>query len=158
MGGKRKASAFTDEERADAVALYHLRGGPDRKGALTETAKHLNIWPNTLRRWETGESNPPPTNIVIKKKEDIRQALFELLGLAVFYAKREVSEATFRELSTTIGIVTDKILLLSGEPTQRIVSESTHRITENIDRSEYDDVIREAEDIISQAQSGLSDS
>lgn len=154
MGAKRKASTFTDDERADAVALLHLRGWPEQKGALTAVAKHLNIWANTLRRWANGESNPPPTKIVIKKKGDIRQALLELLGLAVFYAKGEVSDASFRELSTSIGILTDKILLLSGEPTQRTVAEHTHHLTENLDRSEYDDVIREAEDIINQAASG----
>ena len=147
---KRKASTFTDDGRADAVALLHLRGWPDNIGALTAVAKHLNIWPNTLRRWATGESNPPPNKIVIKKKSDIKQALLELLGLAVFYAKSEVSEATFRELSTSIGILTDKILLLSGEPTQRTELEHTHHVTENVDRSEYDDIIREAESIINQ--------
>ena len=151
---KRKASTFTDEERADAVALLHLRGWPNEKGALTKVAKHLNIHHTTLSRWANGTSNPPPSKIVLRKKGDIKQALLELLGLAVFYAKSEVSEANFRELATSIGIITDKILLLSGEPTQRTAAEHTHHITENLDRSEYDSVIREAEDIIHEAASG----
>ena len=154
MAGKRKASTFTDDERADAVALLHLRGWPDNKGALTAVSKHFNIWANTLRRWANGDSNPPPNKFVIRKKEDLKKAILELLGLTINQARREVTDASFRETSTAIGIFTDKLLLLSGEPTQRIASENIHHITENLDRSEYDDVIREAEDIIHEAASG----
>jgi len=152
---KRKASAFTDDERADAVALLRLRGWPDSKGALAAVANHYNIYATTLSRWATGASNPPPHKIVIKKTEDIKQELLELLGLTVLQAKSEVSEANFRELATAIGIITDKVLLLSGQPTQRTELEHRHHITENIDRSEYDDVIREAESIINRTTGGV---
>ena len=155
MVGKRKASTFTDDERADAVALLHLRGWPDNKGALTAVSKHLNIWANTLRRWANGESNPPPNKFVIRKKADLKEAILELLGLTINQARREVGDASFRETSTAIGIFTDKLLLLSGEPTQRTAAEHTHHVTENVDRSEYDDLIREAESIINQTTSSI---
>lgn len=120
MAGKRRASTFTDEERADAVALYYLRGGPEQKGALTATANHLNIWPNTLRRWETGESNPPPNKLVTKKKGDISDTIESMLWDILAEMGLSVSEATFQQLATAFGILFDKLQLLRGGPTENI--------------------------------------
>ena len=117
---KRRASAFTDVERADAIALYYLRGGPNRKGALTETANHLNIWPNTLRRWETGESNPPPNNIVTEKKGELSSAIKDMLWTILAEMGLTVSDATFQQLATAFGILFDKVQLLEGGPTENI--------------------------------------
>ncbi len=79
----------------------------------------MNIWPITLRRWATGQSNPPPNKIVVEKKIDlinaIRSEIADILGVMP-----EVRDsATYRELGTTLGILIDKVLLLQGEPTQR---------------------------------------
>ena len=117
---KRKASTFTDEERADAVALYLMRGGPKQKGALTKTANYLNIWPNTLRRWENGESNPPPNKIVNRKKGDISETIESMLWDILAEMGLSVSEATFQQLATAFGILFDKLQLLRGGPTENI--------------------------------------
>ena len=120
MGGKRKASTFTDEERADAVALLIMQGWPEKKGALTSVANHLNIWPRTLSRWAKGESNPPPDKIVTNKKSSIvdlieheMRAIFGAMG-----ASRD--DATYQQLGTVFGILTDKRQLLTGGPTENI--------------------------------------
>jgi hypothetical protein len=117
---KRKASAFTDEERADAVALLLMQGWPKKKGALTSTAKHLNIWPRTLSRWAKGESNPPPDNIVTKKTEGLAEAMEAMLWSILGHMGLTVEDATFREQAIAYGIIFDKLQLSTGGPTENI--------------------------------------
>jgi transcriptional regulator with XRE-family HTH domain len=135
----RKASGFSDAERAEAVALLKMRGWPEQKGALTAVANHLNIWPTTLLRWATGKSNPPPDNIVIEKSDQLLEALYRLLGPIVANALETVGDAQFRELMTGLGIVTDKIQNLEGKPTERIEyttpEQRRDRVAELFDRA-----------------------
>lgn len=119
-GKKRKASTFTDEERADAVALLIMQGWPDKEGALTHVARHLNIWPNTLRRWATGESNPPPTKIVNEKKRDMGEAVRDMMWIILKQMGLTIEDASFQQLATAYGIMFDKYQLLTGGPTENI--------------------------------------
>ena len=97
-----------------------MQGWPDKKGALTSTANHLNIWPMTLLRWLTGESNPPSNNLVTKKTqslvESIEDEMWAIIGQMAFTREG----ATYQQLGTVFGIMFDKMQLLTGGPTENI--------------------------------------
>lgn len=114
-----KRRRYDDDFRAAAVLMLEAAGYPDREGALSQVAGRLNLSRSTLRSWFTGEHNPPPVNIHHEKRFDLIQAIRDELA-SIFPAlggKRD--EATYRELVTAVGILTDKLQLLTGQPTWR---------------------------------------
>lgn len=132
---RRKASGMTDEERADAVALLHMQGWPNEKGALTSVANHLNIWPNTLRRWANGDSNPPPNNIVIKKKGEIVDKFNDAIHMILDSIDIEtIEKASLKDRATAAAIMVDKGQLLGGKPTE---------ITQDVTNDNADDIDHE---------------
>ncbi len=118
---------WTDDERASAILMLEAAGYPQRKGALTQVANNLGIPQTTLRRWHLGLSNPPPAETVKRKKIDLRQALKDEIQAALGEMGNARMDASYRDLGTVLGILFDKLQLLSGEPTantnQRIVIE-----------------------------------
>lgn len=110
---------WTDEFRATAILLLEYEGYPERKGALTRISKSLKVPMGTLSRWVNRKSNPPPSEIVSIKKEEI----LRMLKGEVYAALKEMTtvrqDADYKELATTIGIFVDKMQLLDGEPTER---------------------------------------
>lgn len=117
MGSSRQ---YSDEDRATACALLEANGYPQKKGAMNKTSKATGIPPSTLRGWFTEQNNPPPTKLRDEKKIDIAEALKNELA-EIFQAMHTTRpEASYRELSTALGIVIEKIALVSGDPTQRL--------------------------------------
>lgn len=111
---------YSDEARAEAVALLQAEGYPDRKGALSTISSQLGIPHTTLRRWFNETSNPPPNKIVQEKRRDLadlfRDEIYAILG--VIPGKRD--EAGYRELITAMGIMFDKLRLIQGESTENV--------------------------------------
>lgn len=110
--------SYSDEFRADAVVALKAAGYPEIEGALTRTAEQFNISLTTLRRWFKKESNPPPDEIVNKKTRDLadmfRQEVYGIMDLLP--DKR--AEASYKDLTTSAAIFTDKIQLLTDQPTE----------------------------------------
>ena len=125
--------AYTDEEKARALAM--LKG---EKGNISRVSKTVGVSPKTLRAWrdEVGTSqvgNELPTHSPPKKEPEppalpelVEQASADLATrfedeisaiLSTLPSKRD--GATYKDLATSIGILTDKIQLLRGQPTQR---------------------------------------
>lgn len=115
----KQGTRYTDEFRANAVLMLEAAGYPDREGALSRVARHIGVPHPTLSRWYRAVQNPPPDELVHKKKVSLIDDLTDLLGLSISAARGTVNEAAFRELATGIGIFIDKIQLLTGQPTER---------------------------------------
>jgi len=83
-------------------------------------SKKLGVPRTTLRRWFTGSNNPPPPELVQEKKRDLLRDLTELLFLHIDEATKTIKDAEHNHIMTGIGILFDKLQLLSGKPTWRV--------------------------------------
>lgn len=114
---------YSDDTRAMAVLALEAAGYPQTKGALTRVSKELKIPAMNLHRWFHAKQNPPPTEIVTVKKEQI----IEMLKKEIYSALGEMNlargDADYKELATAAAILTDKWQLLEGEPTERVAHE-----------------------------------
>ena len=154
MAGRNRR--YTEKFVAGAILMYEATPN------YTRVAKELKIPESTLRSWvnrhkkngKQPQGASTPAEVYDDKKTDFVARLGNLLNLHIDEAGKTVTNADHYHVIGGIKIVVESMQLLKGEPTQRIASDSTHHITENLDRSEYDSVIREAEDIIHEAASG----
>ena len=110
---------YTDEERATAVALLNSEGYPDTRGALVSVADKMGIPFQTLSRWAREQNNPPPPDLVNKKEIDLLAVIHAELGEIVANWGDKRGDAEYRALMTAFGILTDKMLLLTGKATAR---------------------------------------
>lgn len=120
---------YTDEFRANSIIMLEMSGYPDKPGALMETAKYLKIPHATLSRWYNGKRNPPPSEMVQIKKEEIVALLKGEIGAALKEMGQARRDADYKELATSIGIMVDKMQLLDGEPTAR--TEVIHELSDD---------------------------
>ena len=154
MGGRNRQ--YTEKFVAGAILMW--QANPN----FTLVADVLKMPESTLRSWvnrhlandKQPQGADTPAEVYDDKKTDFVARLGNLLNLHIDEAGKTVTNADHYHVIGGIKIVTEAMQLLKGEPTQRIAADNTHHITQDVDRSEYDTVIREAEDIISQAQSG----
>lgn len=120
---------YTDEFRANSIIMLEMSGYPDKPGALMETAKYLKVPHATLSRWYNGKRNPPPSEMVQIKKEEIVALLKGEIGAALKEMGQARKDADYKELATSIGIMVDKMQLLDGEPTAR--TEVIHELSDD---------------------------
>lgn len=113
-----KKPRYDDKYRASAVVMLEAAGWPETKGALTRTAEHLGIQPRTLQRWALQENNPPPAELVSEKKAELSGLLRKEIAAALGAMDGVRPDASYRDLGTVVGILTDKLQLLTGEPTE----------------------------------------
>lgn len=114
----RRKRRYDDKFRASAVVMLQAAGYPGTKGALRRVATHLKMPESTLHSWANG-SNPAPSDIRCEKKEDLTGYILAELGAILGEMPNARSEASFRDLAVAFGIMTDKLQLLTGEPTDR---------------------------------------
>jgi hypothetical protein len=115
--GKRKR--YTDEFRADGVLTLEAAGYPGKKGALTKVANRLGMPYQTLSRWFWEQRNPPPPEMVQEKRGDLVTAMIGEIWGIIDEMPAARKDADLRALGTVLGILTDKVQLLTGEPTER---------------------------------------
>lgn len=100
--------------------MLEAAGYPQREGALSYAASKVGIPPTTLRRWFTGSRNPPPAEMVNKKRLDLREAIQNEL-IEIFDAMGHVRpDASYRDLAWAAGVLIDKNQLIDGQPTWRV--------------------------------------
>ena len=114
--GKNKR--YTDADRAAYVLMVLAAGYPQTKGALTRVSKRTGIPWQTLGRWARSESNPPPNDIVHRKKIDFREAIEEEMSAILGDMKQARPDAHYASLATAFGIMFDKRQLLTGGATE----------------------------------------
>lgn len=116
--GKSKRQRFTDEFRANAVAAAIAAGYPQSKGALSRTARQLEISHQVLRGWITHQNNPPPQKLLQEKKADLKtlfmNEIYEILN--IMPDKRD--RAAYSQLGIVLGTLYDKTRLMDGLPTE----------------------------------------
>lgn len=112
-----KRPKYDDKFRANAVVLLEAAGYPNKIGALGTTAKRLGVHERTLSRWARQENNPPPSELVTEKRGQLVDLLRDEIGHALHAMNDARPDASYRDLATAIGIMTDKLQLLTGEPT-----------------------------------------
>lgn len=109
---------YTDKFRATAVVMLDAQGYPEKEGALSKVAKHLDVPLSTLRGWWTAEHNPPPADIRNEKRGDLAALIKnEVEGVLSAMPDKRI-EADYRALATALGIMVDKLQLLTGQPTE----------------------------------------
>lgn len=122
---------YSDEFRASAVLMLAAAGYPEKKGALVKVAGELGISHQLLGRWFRREQNPAPQKLVQIKNSEIVALLKNEIRQAVVELALARPDADYREIGTVLGIMIDKLQLLEGEATERIV----HELSDS-DRSE----------------------
>lgn len=122
---ERHQQQWTDKDRVAALALYEANG---RK--LRRTARDFGCAFSTLRLWVTGA--PASVRDDARENAEDLAAIFEriarqalgLQGVGMdFIARDETGERAADQLSDLnriAGTATEKVLLLRGEPTERI--------------------------------------
>lgn len=148
----KKRTSYSDEFRANAVLMLEAAGYPNTKGALSRVARHLKVPARTISRWFNKESNPPPDKIVSEKKPSMVEALTELLDLHIEASKQAVQGYDdLRAIDTGIGILLDKIQLLTGQPTERTehsIHDDRERIMARIAEESGGYVTRSAAEVV----------
>lgn len=104
---------WTDEERGAALAVLAANGG----NAL-RTAQQTGVPRQTLQRWASGEAVTPETEAACERaKCDLAEGVEEVLWGALDALAGKVTEMNGRDLSIAVGILSEKLLLLRGQPT-----------------------------------------
>lgn len=125
---KRPKRTYDDKFRASAVIMLQAQGYPDNKGALKAVAEHLKVSHSTLHGWFNGKSNPPPSDIRHEKEIDFVKAIKAELQAVIGLLPTKRDEATYRELITAVGILTDKMRLLDDKSTENTNTTVTHKV------------------------------
>ena len=121
---KRAWTSYTDEFRASAVLMLEAAGytgnGKGRKGALARVSGNVKVPVSTLRSWYIGIHNPPPTKVSTRKKLDLIEAISIELDSILDEMNIKRRDASYGQLATAFGIMTDKRQILTGGPTENI--------------------------------------
>ncbi len=137
-----KQNRYTDDQRAAAILMLESEGWPERKGALQRVADYLEIPAVTISRWARGKQNPPPDQLVARKRLNLKREIRnELLAIFPELAKAR-PDASYRDLGTIAAILIDKLQLLENKPTERVAhdvsvtdEERASRITQLLERA-----------------------
>lgn len=121
--GKRQR--YTDQFRAAAIVALTTAGYPDREGSLIQVSRDLDVPSATLHRWFHSKSNPPPSEIVIYQKRELHEILRDLAYKIAESIPNAMEGANIQQLSTSLGIVIDKMQLLDKQPTERVEHQFT---------------------------------
>jgi len=114
----RPRKRYDDKFRASAVVMLEAAGYPDKKGAMTQVAKHLGVPMATLNGWFKASRNPPPAELRTEKRGDLVALIREELGGILEAMPNARMDASFRDLAVATGILVDKLQLLTGAPTE----------------------------------------
>lgn len=115
-GGYR---VYDDAFRATALLFLEAAGGKDDANAISRAAKSLGIPRSTLVSWANGKRQPP-TKVREGKALDLGEALRNELDMALQAMGSKRCEASYKELGIVVGILADKMVLLSGDATETI--------------------------------------
>ena len=133
-GTKTGQTYHSDYERAAGVLLLATN-----KQDYAKTADMLNVSEQTIRNWEK-ESLSKNVAIPVMLEMAIKK-LLEMMP----------DKWTGNSWAVAFGIMMDKWLLVNGQPTQR--TETMFGDLDNLPEDEKDNIVREAERIISAAVS-----
>lgn len=109
---------YSEEQKAAALAAYKANDNN-----LSKTAREVGIPKGTLEYWARGaDANPVPPELQTRKNTELVDDL-KLLARALVktaLAKAEAGDGNVQQVTTSLGIVLDKINMVLGEPTSRV--------------------------------------
>ena len=149
----RKKRSYDDKFRASAVIMLQAQGYPDTKGALQTVSKYLAVPASTLQGWYNATSNPPPTDIRYEKTIDLIQSIKDEIAGIIGTLPGKRDEASYKDLSTSLGIFVDKLQLLENKPTE--ISEQRHSGDIKLTATERNSRLAEILDSARSRRSGL---
>jgi len=88
-----------------------------------EVANNVGVSHSLIRRWFTKEVNPPPSKIAQIKMSDIVEMLKNEVVAALQELPNARGDADYLDIGKVMGIMVDKLQLLQGEATERVVYE-----------------------------------
>jgi hypothetical protein len=106
---RKRARRYSDDDRASALAAVAANGGN-----VSKTARELGIKVTTLRQWKCGERHPEAIQMSQGKKLPLADAIETVVDKMVAAVAGKIDDASLQQLATSIGILTDKMLLLRG--------------------------------------------
>mgnify|MGYP000876424570 FL=1 len=116
----RARQRYDDKFRANAVVTLKAAGYPKKEGALSQVSKHLGVPTSTLHGWASEKHNPVPSDVRTEKKGELARLLRRQIESAIGEMDKALPDASYRDLGTVVGILIDKLQLLSDEPTENI--------------------------------------
>lgn len=133
----RPRKRYDDKFRANAIVMLEAAGYPNQKGALSQVSQHLSVPETTLHGWAREKHNPVPADIRTEKKGEIVDLLRAEIEAALGAAAGARPDANYRDLMTGIGIMVDKLQLLTNEPTENV----TNRIVIEYDSADIAEAV-----------------
>lgn len=117
-----KRPRYTDEFRANVVLMLEAAGYTGDKetskdGSLSAVSRRTDVPLSTLRRWFIKQQNPPPAELVNKKRIDFEQAITAEMSAILEEMGSAREDAPYNHLATAFGILFDKYQLLTGGAT-----------------------------------------
>ncbi len=107
--------SYSDNEKAAALLTLESNGGN-----LSRTSRELNIPVTTLVDWRNGHVIPEVSDIRNENRTPLVDRLMNELTAALNLLPDKRSEASYSDLMRGVGILTDKVQLLSGADTARV--------------------------------------
>lgn len=112
------ASALTDEQ----IERLHLEYA--MTGSQSAAARTVGVSISTAHRYLKRDIEDPNSAVAkmrTQKRVDIAARMGEVIEvqLAALAQADKIAKASYQELSTSVGILTDKRLLITGQPTAR---------------------------------------
>lgn len=105
---------YSSDDKAAALAALEANGGN-----LRLTSRQLKIPLTTLHMWASGHVPNDVPNLRTEKKAELQDELRRIAYALVEAIPAKVDSANLQQIATTLGIVIDKMQLLSGQPTDR---------------------------------------
>ena len=132
---KAKKRPWTDADKERAIAVYTTCGN------LSRTSKETGVPISTLRGWLAEQ----PAEKVKEAREEaqvefVRKAWEGVTAHVEHLAERSaIAATTARDSATIVGILIDKIQLVTGQPTSNVKQQVDGQVT---NRHEYDIIHR----------------
>jgi hypothetical protein len=112
MARQRQRRDYSDDERAEALAVLDANGGN-----LSRTAREVGVPRKTLAQWVTGRAALRVADLRQRKKGLLADALEDFGWQVIEALAGRVEQGNLVQLATTLGIAVDKMQLLRGKPT-----------------------------------------
>lgn len=117
-------------EKISPEVAEQIRAHYAMTGSLAKTARHFGVSSQTVMKFRDQDPDELEEMRTYNKEQFIKDA-WDTLGLLFRSVEHKIPEAPLKEITTSIGIITDKLQLLQGEPTSR--SDNTNKNTHSLD-------------------------
>ena len=123
----RAYRTYTDKFKASAVLMVEAAGYPHTYGAIERVSREQGIAPQTLKNWVVNgirygdkETAAEVEELMEETRSELKDLLDNAIRAALAGMKIKIEDASYKDLSLTVAIFTDKLQLLNDKPTQNV--------------------------------------